>query len=207
MGDTGVHVGNGKTVVADVPSLKDVIAPGLDILFVGINPSTYSAKVGHHFARSTNRFYRALFESGLTPRLYAPHEDGDLPGIGMGITNVAGRPTGMAQDLRGREYEAGRQPLRNKVRIYQPLIVAFAGRMAATGFYGAPRPVGPQEDLLEGARVFVAPSPSAANRAHHPDSELYEWYTRLREYRDSLKGRPPQGGDSEKGKGRTSNGD
>lgn len=172
----------------DVPALQDVIADGLDILFVGINPSTFSALSGHHFARNTNRFYRALFEGGLTPRLYSPDEDADLVLLGLGITNIAARPTGMAQELKGREYEAGREPLREKVRAYGPLIVAFAGRMAATGFYGAPRPVGAQEDMIETARVFVAPSPSAANKAHHPDADLYAWYTRLREFRDQLKG-------------------
>jgi TDG/mug DNA glycosylase family protein len=53
-------------------TLTDIIAEGLDILFVGINPSTLSASLGHHFARNTNRFYRALYEGGLTPRLYRP---------------------------------------------------------------------------------------------------------------------------------------
>jgi len=158
--------------VSEAGPLEDVIAPGLDILFVGINPSTLSANVGHHFARNTNRFYRALFEGGLTPRLYAPEEDATLPEIGIGITNIAGRPTGMAQELKRHEYEAGREPLREKVRRYRPLIVAFAGRMAATGYYGKPRPLGPQDGDIEGARVFVAPSPSAANKAHHPDACL-----------------------------------
>lgn len=174
--------------MTELPLLQDVIGPGLDILFVGINPSTFSARSGHHFARNTNRFYRALYEGGLTPRLYSPEEDGDLPALGLGITNIAARPTGMAQELRGREYQAGREPLREKVRQFRPLIVAFAGRMAATGFFGAPRPVGAQEDMIETARVFVAPSPSAANKAHHPDADLYAWYARLREYRDELKG-------------------
>jgi TDG/mug DNA glycosylase family protein len=159
----------------------------LDILFVGINPSTFSAQVGHHFARNTNRFYRALFEGGLTPRLYAPSEDGALLDVGIGITSIAERPTGMAQELKGGEFAAGREPLRLKVRTYRPLIVAFAGRMAATGYFGAPRPVGAQDDMIETARVFVAPSPSAANKAHHPDADLFAWYARLREFRDQLK--------------------
>ena len=169
--------------------MNDVIAPGLDILFVGINPSTLSANTGHHFARNTNRFYRALYEGGLTPRLYAPEEDQSLAELGIGITNIVERPTGMAQELKRAEYEAGRAPLREKVRTYRPLIVAFAGRMAATGYFGRPRPVGPQEDLIETARIFVAPSPSAANKAHHPDADLFAWYGRLREFRDTLKGR------------------
>lgn len=168
-------------------AVKDVIAPGLDILFVGINPGTLSASTGFHFARKTNRFYRALYEGDLTPRLYAPEEDQTLVDLGIGITNIVERSSGMAQDVKKAEYEAGREPLREKVRKYRPLIVAFAGRMAATGYYGKPRPVGAQEDLIEGAHVFVAPSPSAANKAHHPDEDLFAWYRRLREFRDELK--------------------
>lgn len=183
----GLDLAEGHETVNGETTLTDVIAPGLDILFVGINPSTLSADVGHHFARNTNRFYRALHEGGLTPRLYRPEEDHALADLGIGITNIADRPTGMAQELKRRDYEAGREPLREKVRRYRPLIVAFAGRMAATGYYGKPRPLGPQEDDIEGAHVFVAPSPSAANKAHHPDADLYMWYTRLREYRDALK--------------------
>ena len=32
-------------------TIPDVIGPGLRVLFCGINPSLYSAAVGHHFAR------------------------------------------------------------------------------------------------------------------------------------------------------------
>src|SRR5438067_1755713 len=31
--------------------VPDLIAPGLDVLFVGINPGLYSAAIGHHFGR------------------------------------------------------------------------------------------------------------------------------------------------------------
>lgn len=173
--------------MTSVRGLTDIIGPGLDILFVGINPGTLSAQVGHHFARNTNRFYRALFEAGLTPRLYAPEEDAGLLEIGIGVTNIATRSTGMARELKMSDYEEGREPLRRKVRTYRPLIVAFTGRMAATGYYGKPGPLGPREEGIEGARVFVAPSPSAANKAHHPDANLFAWYARLREFRDELR--------------------
>lgn len=53
-------------------SVPDVIAPGLSVLFCGINPSLYSAATGHHFARPGNRFWPALHRSGFTPRRLAP---------------------------------------------------------------------------------------------------------------------------------------
>ena len=36
--------------------MPDLLAPDLRVLFCGINPSVYSAVVGHHFARPGNRF-------------------------------------------------------------------------------------------------------------------------------------------------------
>jgi TDG/mug DNA glycosylase family protein len=38
-------------------SIPDTIAPGLEVLFVGINPSLWSGAVGRHFARPGNRFW------------------------------------------------------------------------------------------------------------------------------------------------------
>src|SRR5437763_7298870 len=73
--------------------LGPIVAPGLRLLFVGINPSLRSAEAGHHFARPGNRFYPALHAAGLTPRRLRPDEDGQLPGYGIGVTNIAWRPT------------------------------------------------------------------------------------------------------------------
>ena len=53
-------------------TVPDVIAPGLSVLFVGINPGLYSAAVGHHFARPGNRFWPTLHQAGFTPRLVSP---------------------------------------------------------------------------------------------------------------------------------------
>src|SRR3712207_2667446 len=74
----------GKTV-------PDVIAPGLRVLFCGINPGLYTAAVGHHFARPGNRFWRALFEAGFTDRQFAPEQERDLLALGYGITNLVER--------------------------------------------------------------------------------------------------------------------
>ena len=49
-------------------TIADVLGQALDVLFVGINPSLYSAVVGHHFARPGNRFWPTLHGSGFTPR-------------------------------------------------------------------------------------------------------------------------------------------
>ncbi len=53
-------------------TIPDIIAPGLRVLFAGINPGLYSAATGYHFARPGNRFWPALHQSGFTPRQLRP---------------------------------------------------------------------------------------------------------------------------------------
>ena len=74
-------------------ALPPIVGPNLQVLFVGINPSLRSAEVGHHFARPGNRFWPTLHAAGFTPRRLAPEEDGLLPSFGIGVTNIAERPT------------------------------------------------------------------------------------------------------------------
>ena len=88
-------------------SLRDVIAPGLLVLFSGINPSLYSAAVGHHFARPGNRFWRALFQAELTERLLSPFEDSLLLERRLGCTNLVARATARADELSESELRAG----------------------------------------------------------------------------------------------------
>lgn len=40
--------------------IPDVLAPGLRVLFCGINTGLWSAATGHHFARRGNRFWPTL---------------------------------------------------------------------------------------------------------------------------------------------------
>src|SRR5687767_7349007 len=80
-------------------TIPDVIAPDLRVLFCGINPSLYSAAVGHHFARPGNRFWPALHGAGFTDRLLHASEDAELLRYGCGITNVAARATARADEL------------------------------------------------------------------------------------------------------------
>src|SRR5258705_13461704 len=84
--------------------LKDRIAPGLRVLFVGINPGVRSAITGHHFAGYSNRFWKLLFESGLLPERVTYEDDDRLTEWGYGITNLIARPTPGINDLRPAEY-------------------------------------------------------------------------------------------------------
>src|SRR3982750_1200702 len=108
-----IAAARGKTVPA-------LIAPGLKALFIGINPSLYSAAVGHHFARPGNRFWPALHAAGFTPRVLSPYDERELLAAGYGITNVVDRATAAADELAPEEYVTGAKGLATKVRRHRP---------------------------------------------------------------------------------------
>jgi TDG/mug DNA glycosylase family protein len=144
--------------------IRDVVAPGLKVLFVGINPGLYSAATGHHFARPGNRFWPALHRSGFTPRQLHPSEQDELIRGGYGITNLVNRGTATAEELKPEEFVQGRQRLAAKVRRYRPKIVAFLGVGAYCHAFSQKRAaVGPQAQTFEGAAVWVLPNPSGLN--------------------------------------------
>src|SRR5437867_10192706 len=80
-------------------TIPDVIAPALRVLFCGINPSLYSAAIGHHFGRPGNRFWPTMYRAGFTDRLVSPFEDRELLARGYGITNLVARATAAADEL------------------------------------------------------------------------------------------------------------
>src|SRR5437868_8744859 len=100
-------------------TVPDVIAPGLKILFCGINPGLYSAWARHHFARPGNRFWPALFASGFTNRLLWPEEELELLQLGYGITNLVDRATIGSDELSRKELHQGGAKFEKKVRKYR----------------------------------------------------------------------------------------
>ena len=144
--------------------IRDVLAPGLKVLFIGINPGLYSAATGHHFARPGNRFWPALHAAGFTPRLFHPTENQRLLELGYGLTNLVNRGTASADELSAAELIRGGRTLAAKVRRFRPRAVAFVGLGAYRSAFGRPQAtLGLQPELLEGAQVWVLPSPSGLN--------------------------------------------
>lgn len=145
-------------------TVPDVIAPGLDVLFCGINPGLYTAATGHHFARPGNRFWPALHRAGFTPRLLHPSEQDVLLGSGLGITNLVARATARADELSPAEFVAGAAALTAKAQRYRPAWIAVAGVTAYRIGFGRPRATfGPQPERLGPARLWVLPNPSGLN--------------------------------------------
>ena len=164
--------------------MPDVAAPGLRVLFCGINPSLWSAASGHHFARPGNRFWTALHRSGFTPRLLRPEEERELLSYGLGITNVVARATARADELDAQEFRDGGRLLERKVRRLRPRRLAVVGITAYRSAFGERRAgVGPQQRDIGGTRVWVLPNPSGLN-AHWTPTTLAEEFARLREAAD-----------------------
>ena len=160
--------------------LKDVIAPGLDVLFCGINPGLYSAATGHHFARPGNRFWPTLFAAGFTPRLFTGFDDRSLLDLGLGITNLCARTTPTADELTREELLEGGRILRRKVLRYQPRFLAVVGLTAfRVAFDDRTAAGGRQPETIGGTTVWPLPNPSGLN-AHHQPAQLRTMFAELR---------------------------
>jgi len=162
--------------------LGPIVEPGLLVLFVGINPSLRSAEVGHHFARPGNRFWPALYAAGYTPRLLRPEEDAELPTHGVGVTNIAFRPTRAAAELSREELRAGAAALAATVAANAPRLVAVLGLGAYREAFERPDATwGLQRERLGGRPVWVLPNPSGLN-AHYKPADFARVYGEAREF-------------------------
>ena len=145
-----------------------------------------SAAAGHHFARPGNRFWPVLHLAGFTPRRLAAHEDRELPGHGLGVTNLVARPTRQAAELAADELRDGARQLEALVGELQPRLVAIVGLVAWRTAFDRPRArLGLQADALAGRPVWVLPNPSGLN-AHYQLPELAALYAQARAYAEGL---------------------
>jgi TDG/mug DNA glycosylase family protein len=169
----------GKTV-------PDVIEMNLKVLFCGINPSLYTAAVGHHFARPGNRFWPVLWKSGFTPDILSPFDERELLRFGYGITNVVNRATAAASDLSKEEIQRGGKVLITKVLQYRPKILAVCGVGAYREiFKTAEVKIGRQDQMIETTTLWVLPNPSGLN-ANYQIDKLVELFRELYDFVNNL---------------------
>jgi TDG/mug DNA glycosylase family protein len=163
------------------------LCPRPRILFVGINPSLTSARVGHHFAGPGNPFYRLLHAAGFVPEPMTFADDVRLPEFGLALTNIAARATREASELTAVDYARGRRLLARTIGAIQPSVVAFVGGTAYRQFFGpsaSPGP-GPKPERIDGAAVFVVPNPSGRNAAYPGFADKLTWYRRLKRWAEA----------------------
>lgn len=166
--------------------VEDVIAPGLRVLFVGINPGLYSGRVGYHFARPGNRFWPVLYMAGFTPRLLQPSEQHLLLAYGCGITNFVNRATATAAELTAEELIAGGERLRQVIQRFRPQSVAVLGITAYRTALRCPKAqIGLQPETLADTPVWVLPNPSGLN-AHYTLTALTVLFRQFRLQLDEL---------------------
>ena len=177
----------------ELSTLTDFLDHDLDIVFVGINPSSYSVREGHYFANPRNRFWPALNRSGLVDRELSPKDDVRLRDYRIGFTDVVKRPTPQASGLSAADFRQWVPVLQAKLLEYQPRIACFHG---VTGYraylrYGVGAEqeagLGLQERTIGKSRIFVVPNPSPANAQYSLDDLVY-WYQQLNELRQELAG-------------------
>ncbi len=159
-------------------AISDVVAPGLRVLFCGINPGRVSAAAGVHFANPRNDFWRLLHVAGFTPRLLEPAEQLGLPTYGIGVTNAAARTTAGSGDLRKADFAGAADRLERIAAELKPAWIGFVGKDAYRGTFGERAELGAQERRLDETRLFVLPSTSPANAAV-PWEERLRWFEEL----------------------------
>ena len=160
--------------------LEDILAPGLSVVFCGINPGLTAAAQGHHFAGRGNRFWRTLHQAGFTRDEIPPERDRSILEYGYGLTAVIQRPTARADQLSAQEFTATAADFEQKIVRYAPRWVAFLGKAAYAALSGQKDLAwGPQQRLFGSARVWVLPNPSGRNRAFTLE-QLVAAYGRLR---------------------------
>jgi double-stranded uracil-DNA glycosylase len=193
----------GSGVVGQEKSLPDYLQPGLNLVFIGVNPGEYSVRRRHYFARSTSRFWPAFSASKLSKamrsalgldRLY-PEHDAELLRFGIGLTDVVKRSTANITGLDWSDYERDVPMLVEKLMRYRPRIACFHGltgyrpflRIAFNNRKSKPM-LGEQPEVVGATRLYVVPNPSPAN-AHFNVAQMTAWYDRLADFIESSSNR------------------
>jgi double-stranded uracil-DNA glycosylase len=167
--------------VTTASAVPDVLSPGLDVIFCGINPGRVSAAAKAHFANPRNDFWRLLHDAGFTPRVLEPSEQYELLRYGIGVTNAAMRTTPGSGDLRRADFSGAAERLQRIALELQPRAIAFVGKEAYRGTFGTRAEHGPQERTIEDVGLFVLPSTSPANAAV-PYAKRLDWFRALKQW-------------------------
>jgi len=143
--------------------VPDLLEPGLSLIFCGTAPSPISARAKAYYANPGNGFWPALHRCGLTPTLLQPHEYPELLRLGIGLTDLCKNQAGSDDDLPQKAFD--RASVEEKIRQYQPAIVAFTSKNAGSLFLKRHKiEYGLQPELIGKTRLFVLSSSSGRAR-------------------------------------------
>jgi len=156
--------------------LEDLLKPGLQVVFCGTAAGTASARAKAYYAGPGNAFWRTLYATGLTPTQLAPSEYKRLLGFGIGLTDICKVRHGSDAEVGTMEFDV--DGLRARIAAVEPVYLAFNGKNAARGALEREVELGPQEERIGGAAVWVLPSTSGAARGYW-DIEQWEELARI----------------------------
>ena len=180
--------------------LPDYLKEGLDVVFIGINPSMFAAYTGRYYDGPGNHFWQALYLSGLIPEPMSASDDHKLMGLGYGFTNVVARTTRGIADLSRKEISDGAEVLKEKLVKYQPKIAVFNGKAIYEVYSGQKKFMfGRQPLRIPGCKTWLWVMPSSSARcAQLPRvADKVPFFMALRKFRDHLNGLNPDLDDSE----------
>lgn len=145
--------------------VEDILAPGLRVVFCGINPGLSSAEKGFPFAHPANRFWKVIHLAGFTDRQLKPQEAQLLLDYRCGVTKLVDRPTVQANEVTKLELHTGGRKLIEKIEDYQPQALAILGKQAyEQGFSQRGTQWGKQTHTIGATQIWVLPNPSGLSR-------------------------------------------
>lgn len=166
--------------------LTDAFRPGLDLVFVGINPGLRSEAAGRHYAGPGNHFWPLLYESGIVPEPLTYREDERVLEFNIGLTNMVSRESRGIDDLSLQEMRAGAAVLRAKLERFQPRIVCFNGKRIYEVYSGTRVTFGLQPEIPGQPLTFVMPSTSARTASHQRPAKL-TYFLELKQILDRVR--------------------
>ena len=161
-----------RATLSAVKTLPDYLRPGLDLVFVGINPGTRSAATGHHYAGPGNHFWPLLHEAGFVSEPLTYREDARVLEWNIGLTNMVARSSPSISDLTLDELRLGAKTLRAKLARYHPRVACFNGKRIYEVFAGHTCSFGLQPERLGPTKLFVMPSTSARTASYQRADKL-----------------------------------
>lgn len=168
--------------------LPDYLAPNLEIVFVGLNPGTFSDRAGHYFARPTNLFWTALYEGGLVKQALTPRDDARMTEFGYGLTDLVARATPNVDGLTLDEFVRGGEILRAKIENFAPGIACFVGITGYRAAIDKRALLGEQPTRWGKTLLYIVPSTSPRNAYYRP--QVINWFRRLKDFKDTRLGGP-----------------
>ena len=146
--------------------LQDVLQDSLQVVLCGTAVGTASAAAGAYYAHRQNKFWKILYETGLTPELLQPQEYRDLLQHRIGLTDFVKTHSGMDHEIPlSKLAEVSRSRLSASIVRYRPKFLAFTSKTAGQRFLGGKRDYGEQVERIAETRIWILPSTSGAAKA------------------------------------------